>query len=175
MTGAPNSIEPAGSVAASWSGIACMPVAGTAESPSASMRKITSNIRRDVDSDGSSWIPPNSGRKKRSIICSENPASTRASRVDMSSPRSRSAGCGWRTRRRNHAHAELVGDRPDGAPQRGERTLRRAERIGDHRPVGAELHHGAGIEATQVERAQVELAVGLGYAVSITWNPRSHR
>ena len=44
--------------AAIWAGIAPMPAAGTAESPSESMRKITSNMRADPDSDGSSWMPP---------------------------------------------------------------------------------------------------------------------
>ena len=56
------------------SGMAPIPRAGTATSPSASMRKTNSSMRLDADSERSRRIPPKNGRKNASIISVEKPS-----------------------------------------------------------------------------------------------------
>ena len=112
----PSRMASAGRRAASCAGIAPIPFAGSAAVPSASVRNITSNIRLEVVSDRSSWMPPNSGRKNRSMIDSEKPRSRSAADVVTSGPRRRSGG---RLRQQGATElrdAHLVGQRPDWAP-----------------------------------------------------------
>ncbi len=78
---------PEGRPAASWLVISPMPLAGTPVSPVASVRKMMSNMRRDVPRAGSSCMPPTRGRKKRSMIAEEKPNARSAVAVGTSSPR----------------------------------------------------------------------------------------
>ena len=150
----------AGQLAASCSGIACIPAAGTAESPSASIRKMTSNIRRLSPSSGSSWMPPTSGRKKRSMIVSENPAPTEHGRADVV-PCSSRTGCMRRSRCRSRAIRALSNSEPIGAVT-VPRRRRSPKRVGDHGAPPVAPHERTGVEGPQIERRHVELAVHLG-------------
>ena len=162
-----------GSAAPIWAGMAPMPAAGTAESPSDRQRKITSNIRRDVSSSGSSWIPANRGRKNRSTIVSLNPSLRSISRVEMSSPASRVAGCTRRRRRRNRAIRSLSATVPIGASAVDGAC--RGARNGSETTLPLPLRHTSapGSKAWRSRAARSSCRCASGYAVSSTWKPRS--
>ena len=102
--------------AASCAGSSPMPRAGTAASPSASIRNTTSNMRLDVCRSGSSWIPPNSGRKKRSMARDDRWRRRSASMVVVSGRRSRAAAGPRRTSWRSTAMRALSRGEPISAP-----------------------------------------------------------
>ena len=146
------------------SGRAAMPAAGTAVSPTASIRRMTSKRRDETSRSGSSWMPANSGRKKRSTMRSLNPSERRRSAVVVSGRRSRSGTEPRRTdatapRMRSLSANEPIGERSVPGEVPGA-----AQRIADGVERTVEPHPGARGEATEVEVVEVDPPAELGVA-----------
>ena len=132
-------------------------------------------MRRLVCNDGSSWMPPTSGRKNWSMMRSVKPCSRRAASVVPSGSRSRSlawARCNrtrWR-RRRTLSPTEPIGASPVRSTVAGRRngspTVRRARPSHTSAP---------GSKGRRSSAATSSWACTSGYAVNRTWKPRSRR
>ena len=91
------------------------PAAGKAARPSANIRKTNSNIRLEVSSSRSKKIPPNHGRRNRSIIRSLNPCARSAANAVVSGRAHNSAKVPRRAARRSVAIRILSASEPTGA------------------------------------------------------------
>ncbi len=120
-------------------------------------------------------MPPNNGRKNRSIVRSEKPSARSASSVVMSSPRRSLAGCTDRTRRRSRATLSLSSNVAAGLLTAS--TTRVGERNGstmtDDDPPCWMSAPGSNARRSSASRSSWRCASG--YAVSNTWKPRSRR
>ena len=159
----PHGRRPAGGPRAAR-GIAPMPGAGTAASPSANMRNTNRNIRLDVTRSRSRKMPPKNGRKKSVDHRVGEPAAP-AEEVERqplrpaelvldlagASPSRSAARCGA-------CRASV----PIGAAKTAQAGERVAARVGQAVEPAAEADQGAAVERLQVERAVVEDALGLG-------------
>ena len=174
-TGVFNRTVPGARPAAICAGMAPIPAAGTAESPSLSMRKMMSNMRALVDSAGSSWIPPNRGRKKRSMMVSLNPWARNASMVGRSVPRSRAAASPRRTRWRRRTMRALSMGEPMEASALDANVPGRRNGSPTTRPRVPRHTMAPGSNVCRFSAAMSSWRGSSGYAVSNTWNPRSSR
>ena len=174
-TVAPSRTVPAGSREASWFGISCIPPAGTAASPSASIRKITSNIRRLSPRSGSSWIPPTSGRKNRWMTVSEKPAPRSAIRVVTSSPPSSWAGSMRRSCARSLAMRSLSPTEPIGDSSVDTVVVGKRNGSDTAEALPCLQTSAPGSNRCSSSASRSNWRTNSGYAVSATWNPRSTR
>ena len=159
----PRCTVPARRWAASWSGMACMPIAGTAESPMARQCSTTSAMRALPDSAGSSWMPPSSGRKKRSMMRALKPCGLQRLQGADVGPAQQVAGIG-----RLHPAEQLargatcrVASR-SGASALGSSSDGRRSRVADGVGALAGPHQRAGQERTHLQAPEVELRRHLG-------------
>ncbi len=156
-TGLDRRTVPSGSAAASWSGMACMPRAGTAASPSASVRKITSNMRADVSSDGSSRIPPSRGRKNRCTTLGGEAGVGQGPGGGPVGPLEQADRGGVHEALAEQTDAGLVAQRPHVGPHRRQEGTGLAEGIGHALERGAGPHQRGRVERLEVERGEIEL------------------
>ena len=116
-TVAPKRSAASGRPSASWRGMACMPAAGSAASPSEKSLKTKAKSRLEVSSVGSRKMPPRNGRKKASIRSLEKPSRRSASAVVTCGAVRSSFSEKRESRRRSRATRSLSGRLP-GASRR---------------------------------------------------------
>ncbi len=153
-----------GSRPASCSGIACMPAAGTTESPSASIRKITSNMRRTwrgrIELDAAEQRSEEALDDRRS----EKPASRSARRVRCRrGPGAARPDGPLRSRCRSSAMRALSTSEPTGLPERVERCVdgaRNGSAITDARPSRYTSAPGSKARRSSASRSSWRCASG---------------
>ncbi len=139
-----------------------MPAAGTTESPSASIRKMMSNMRRlsvqlGIELDATDERPEEAVDHRRreavGVECGgrgDVVAGEETGGVHATQPRSQ------------QRDARLVEEVADRGGRGGDEAGRPAERVGHDRTLAVPPHERARFERLEVERVHVELAVHLG-------------
>ena len=153
---------PSGRRRAICSGIAPMPAAGRATSPSAIIRNTNSSIRLEAESERSSRIPPKNGRKKASIISAEKPSACSLSAADVSGSPEEVLERAAADAPPEARHAQAVGEGAHAGGERPPRALGPPPRVGELVEAGGAADERAGKERSKVERRVVEDATGLG-------------